>query len=398
MAQGRIPAVFMRGGTSKAVIFRAADLPDGLAARDAIFLDVIGSPDLNGRQLDGMGGGVSSLSKVCIVGPATRPDADVDYTFAQVSVTDAVVDYSANCGNMSSAIGPFAIDEGLVRPTAQAEASVRIHNTNTGKIIRATFPVTDGKAEVEGGFVLDGVSGTGAAIRLDFERPGGSKTGRLLPAGSSMTRLDIEGLGTIEASLIDAATPCAFVLASDLGKTGTELPSELECDPVTLQRLEAIRRAAAVAMGTAPDLHAAAAVLSVPRVAMVSAPSASRTLSGREFAASDIDLAVRMISVGQPHRAVPLTGALCLAVASQIPGSIPSRVRRPGSGPIRIGHPSGITVVDAAVTSGPAGLEAESAAVFRTARRLFEGYVRVRARAWPKGADKEEACLAEFMR
>jgi len=272
MAQGRIPAVFMRGGTSKAVIFRAADLPDGLAARDAIFLDVIGSPDLNGRQLDGMGGGVSSLSKVCIVGPATRPDADVDYTFAQVSVTDAVVDYSANCGNMSSAIGPFAIDEGLVRPTAQAEASVRIHNTNTGKIIRATFPVTDGEAEVEGGFVLDGVSGTGAAIRLDFERPGGSKTGRLLPAGSSMTRLDIEGLGTIEASLIDAATPCAFVLASDLGKTGTELPSELECDPVTLQRLEAIRRAAAVAMGTAPDLHAAAAVLSVPGVAMVSAP------------------------------------------------------------------------------------------------------------------------------
>ena len=386
MAQGRIPAVFMRGGTSKAVMFRAADLPGNRAACDAIFLDVIGSPDPNGRQLDGMGGGVSSLSKVCIIGPPSRLDADVDYTFAQVSVSEASVDYSANCGNMSSAIGPFAVDEGLVRSVRDGDAVVRIHNTNTGKIIRATFPVADGQAEVEGSFVLDGVGGTGAAIRLDFEQPAGSKTGRLLPAGAATTWLDIPGLGRIVGALVDAATPCVFVSASDLGKSGTELPAELEGDAATLQHLATIRSVASVAMGTATNLEAAARVPGVPRVAMVSAPAASATLSGRALAASDVDLTVRMISMGQPHRAVPLTGALCLAVASQVPGSIPHGLKRPGPGPIRIGHASGITVVDAVMEEATAGLEVRSAAVFRTARRLFEGHVRVRAGVSPLGA------------
>ena len=393
MAQGRIPAVFMRGGTSKAVIFKAGDLPSDPIARDAIFLDVIGSPDANGRQLDGMGGGVSSLSKVCIVGPPSRPDADVDYTFAQVSVHDAVVDYSANCGNMSSAIGPFAVDEGLVSAPDRGDAVVRIHNTNTGKIIRSTFAVMDREAEVEGTFTLDGVSGTGASIRLDFEQPGGSKTGLLLPAGAATTWLQVDGFGPIEASLVDAATPCAFVLASDLGKSGTELPAELEADELTMRHLEAIRRAAAVAMGTASDLERAAAVLSVPRVAMLAPPLGAATLSGRTLAAADIDITVRMISVGQPHRAVPLTGALCLAVATQVPETIPARLKRAAPGPIRIGHPSGTTIVDAVMVSGPAGPDAKSAAVFRTARRLFEGHVRVRARALTRSAGPRAQAL-----
>ena len=370
----------MRGGTSKAIVFLEEDLPSDRAARDAIFLDAIGSPDPSGRQLDGMGGGISSLSKVCIVGPSTREDADVDYTFAQVSVSDAVVDYGSNCGNMSSAIGPFALDEGLVASSPQGEVVARIHNTNTGKIIRASFNVADGEAAVDGGFTLDGVSGAGAPIRLDFLSPGGSRTGKLLPTGSATCLLSVEGIGAVEASLIDAANPCVFVAAADLGKTGTETPSALEGDGDLLCRLEAIRRAASVAMGLASDTRAAASIVSVPKIAMVAAPQACRTLSGRTLAADDMDLLIRMISVGQPHRAVPITGALCVAVASRVPGSIPARHARAGDGPIRVGHASGVTVVDADVEAAEEPV-ARSAAVFRTARRLFEGHVCVRARA-----------------
>jgi len=213
--------VFMRGGTSKAVMFHQRDLP---AARDdwaPIFLGVIGAPDPNGRQLDGMGGGVSSLSKVCVIGPPSRNDADVDYTFAQVSVKPAAVDYSGNCGNMSSAIGPFALDEGLVRGGGN-EACVRIHNTNTKKLIVSRFPIEEGRAAVDGDFVLPGVAGSGAPIRLEFTDPGGAGTGKLLPSGAPCDVLEVPGLGSIEASLIDAANPCVFVAASSLGATGTE--------------------------------------------------------------------------------------------------------------------------------------------------------------------------------
>lgn len=390
MLQVRIPAVFMRGGTSKAVIFHHRDLPADVAARDAIFLDVIGSPDANGRQLDGMGGGVSSLSKVYIVGPPTRPGADVDYTFAQISITAATVDYSLNCGNMSSAIGPFAVEEGLVAAPAEGDARVRIHNTNTGKIIVAHFPVWDGQVRVDGDLSIDGVSGTGAPIRLDFEQPGGAGTGRLLPAGLAMTVLEVAGLGTVEASMVDAANPCVFVAASSVGKIGLELPDVLELDRETLGRLEAIRQAASVAMGITGSLPAAPALKGIPFVAMVTGPAAARTLSGREVAAGEVDLIVRMMSSGQPHRAVPITGGLCLAVASRIPGSIPATLVRAGAATLRIGHPSGVTVVDADVVSGPFGPEARAATVYRTARRLFEGHVRVRAGVLGTTPDKKE--------
>lgn len=197
----------MRGGTSKALIFRAGDLPADRADWAPIFLAAMGSPDPAMRQLDGMGGGVSSLSKCCVVGPPSRPDADVDYTFAQVAIDRPEVDYASNCGNMSSAIGPFAVDEGLVAPPAGNEAVVRIHNTNTGKIIVARFPMEDGRAAVTGDLAIDGVAGTGAPIRLDFTDPGGAGTGRLLPTGNLTDRLDVPGLGPLRVTLIDAANP-----------------------------------------------------------------------------------------------------------------------------------------------------------------------------------------------
>jgi 2-methylaconitate cis-trans-isomerase PrpF len=385
MRQLRIPAVFMRGGTSKAIMFHLRDLPSNRAAWPPIFLSAIGAPDPSARQLDGMGGGVSSLSKVCIIGPPSRPDADVDYTFAQIGVTEAIVDYGGNCGNMSSAVGAFAVDEGLVDVPADGEATVRIHNTNTNKIILNHFQVTQGEAAVDGDMAIDGVAGTGAPIRVEFLDPGGARTGKLLPTSRPLDTLEVAGLGRVEVSLVDAANPCVFVAASSVGADGTELPDALERRQDVLSRLEAVRRAASVAMGLAPDLDRAATIRSVPKVAMISPPLPARTLSGRVLTPEDMDITIRMISVGQPHRAVPLTGGSCLAVATRIPGTLAHKLARaaaPGANQIRIAHPSGVMVVDARITTDADGApRAEYAAVYRTARRLFEGYVRVRAAA-----------------
>jgi 2-methylaconitate isomerase len=384
MKQIGLRAVFMRGGTSKAVMFRAEDLPRDRAQWAPIFLGVIGSPDTNGRQLDGMGGGISSLSKVCVVGAPTRPDADVDYTFAQVAVTSAAVDYSGNCGNMSSAVGPFAVDEGLVK-AAGDEAVVRIHNTNTSKIIVARFMMDGGRAAVDGDFVLPGVAGTGAPVRLEFLEPGGAGTGRLLPTGNIIERLEVAGVGMIEASMVDAANPCVFVAAEALGMTGIEMPEVLDADRELLDRLEAIRIAASLRMGIAHSAAEAASKPSIPKIAMVAGPCEARTLAGDRIAADAADLTVRMISIGQPHRAVPLTGAMCLAVASRLPGSVAHRVARtPGSSetPVRIAQPSGLTVVGATVRRSADGWIADQATVYRTARRLMEGVVFVRAAAF----------------
>jgi len=375
----RLPAVFMRGGTSKAVMFKAADLPADRADWDAILLQVMGSPDPNGRQLDGMGGGVSSLSKVCVVGPPSRPDADVDFTFAQVSVREAQVDYSGNCGNMSSAIGPFAVEERLVPMPPDGEAVVRIHNTNTGKVIVARFPVLGGALAADGELEIDGVAGRSAPIRLEFLDPGGAKTGRLLPTGAACDELEVAGLGRIAATGVDAANPCVFVAATDLGKTGVELPDDLQADALFLERMEAIRRAASVRMGITADLYAAARVSSVPMVAMVSAPQAAPTLSGRQLSDDETDICVRMLSMRQPHKATPITGAICLAIAARVPGSVPHRLRRSAEGPTRIGHPSGVTLVDAEVVGEGHKLRALHGAVYRTARRLFEGAVLYRS-------------------
>jgi 2-methylaconitate cis-trans-isomerase PrpF len=282
---------------------------------------------------------------------------------------------------MSSAIGPFAVDEGLVAKPGDGNAVVRIHNTNTRKIIVSRFGMDGDEAAVLGDMALDGVAGTGAPIRLEFMEPGGAKTGKLLPTGKAIDVLDVPGVGRVPASMIDAANPCVFVPAEAIGATATELPTEIEQNAKLMSRLEAVRRAASVAMGIAADTEKAAS-LSVPFVAFVAAPRPMTVLSGRKLSAADMDIAVRMMSNGQAHRATPLTGALCLAVATRVPGSIPNEMASglaDGASHIRIAHASGLIVVDAKVDRPGDGAEphAEYAAVYRTARRLFDGRVHV---------------------
>lgn len=375
MSQRSIPAQFWRGGTSKALVFRDADLPADPVVRDAVLMAAMGSPDENGRQLDGMGGGISSLSKVCILAPSQHPLADVDYTFAQIPVGAGTVDYSGNCGNMSSAMGPAALDLGLVPAPAGDHGVVRIHNTNTGKIINAHFATKDGRHDPAGDFRIDGVSGNGSAVRLHFMDPGGAKTGRLLPTGSALDMLELADGMRCPASCIDAANPCVFVEAASLGKTGRELPDALEADPVFLSRIEALRQAASIAMGLTSDLAAAAASQSLPKVAMVAAPGDGPVLSGAQLAAADHSIAIRMMSMGRPHRAVPVTGAICLAVATRIPGSIPARLVALGADTVIVGHPSGTLTVDADVVAEGGAITARSGTIYRTARKLFSGEV-----------------------
>lgn len=375
MDQAFIPAIFMRGGSSKGVFFHARDLPAERAARDAIFLSVLGSPDPYGRQLDGMGGGISSLSKAVIIGPPTHPDADVDYLFAQVAVDRPVVDWSSNCGNLSSAVGPFAVDEGLVS-VADGEALVRIHQVNTKRIIHARFPVRGGKAVTAGDFAMAGVSGSGVRIRLDFLAPGGGATGRLLPTGNPQDTLHHDGR-PYAVSLIDAANACVFLDARDLGMTGTESPDAIEADPARMALFDALRRRAGVMMGLAATPQAVG--LALPKIAVVAPPAAYHALDGAAFAPDTHDIAVRMISMERAHRAVPLTGAMCLGVASRIPGSVPHRLAGPPAraDETRVANPSGILSVGAEVQQTPAGWHAESAVVYRSARRLMQGAVAV---------------------
>ena len=377
MSQLAIPAVFMRGGTSRAVMFHARDLPDR-AEWDPIFLAAMGSPDPNGRQLNGMGGGISSLSKVCILAPSDRADADIDYTFAQVQIREPRVDYRSNCGNMSSAVGPFAVDEGIVRPNGDT-AVVRIFNTNTRKIIRSTFPLEDGRAATDGDLAIPGVAGTGAPVRLDFLTPGGATTGRLLPTGHPTDRLHVPGIGPVEVSLVDAANACVFVRAGDLGLTGRELPEELERDPALLDRLQSIRRVASIAMGIARDDAEARTVAAVPIIGFVAPPMNAPTLSGDPIAAAQVDLTARFLSNGQPHRALPLTASLCTAVAANIAGTLVAEALAPTAGAqVRIGMPSGILTVGAEVGQDSSGQwVTHSGAFYRTARRLFDGRIYV---------------------
>ena len=376
------PAVFMRGGTSRAILFHARDLP-ARSEWDPIFLAAMGSPDPNGRQLNGMGGGISSLSKICVLAPSERDDADIDYTFAQVQIREAQVDYRSMCGNMSSAVGPFAVDEGLLRPDGE-RALVRIFNTNTKKIVHSTFPLVEGRAAADGSLAIPGVAGTGAPVRLDFLAPGGATTGKLLPTGRVVDALTVPGVGTIPVSLIDAANACVFVRASDLGLTGRELPEALDQDTALLTRLQAIRRAASVAMGIARDEAEARTINGVPIIGFVSPPQDSPTLSGEPVRASMVDLTARFLSNGQPHRALPLTASLCTGVAARIEGTLvhqmlgADRGDTEGSGPVRIGMPSGILTVDADVARDADGVGvARSGAFYRTARRLFDGRVYV---------------------
>jgi len=397
MKQIKIPAVFMRGGTSNAIVFNASDLPRDRASWDPVFLAAIGSPDPYGRQLDGMGGGISSLSKVCIVGASTRADADIDYTFAQVSVKEAKVDYSGNCGNMSSAMGPYAIDEGLVKASGK-DALVRVHNTNTRKIIWSRFSLDEGLAAVDGDLAIPGVSGTGAPVRLEFREPGGAITGKLLPTGRVAEVLDVLGHGRFNVSMVDAANACCFVRADELGITGTGTPEALAADAGLLERLQAFRLAASVAMGIAKTTEEAKAKRVVPFIGFVSGPQDALTLTGAKIAADSVDVTGRVISNGQPHRALPLTASLCMAVAARLEGSVVNTVTRTSNdreAPIRIAMPSGVLTVAASVRKNGAEWHAEQGAFYRTQRRLFDGYVYVRAsRVTGVAAGKREPIAA----
>lgn len=377
MDQAFIPAVFMRGGSSKGVFFHAKDLPADRAKQDAIFLAVLGSPDPYQRQLDGMGGGISSLSKAVIIGPPTHPEADVDYSFAQVAVDRPLVDWSSNCGNLSSAVGPFAVDERLVR-ASDGEALIRIHQVNTRRIIHARFPVRGGRAAVAGDFAMAGVAGTGARIRLDFLAPGGGATGALLPTGNATDELEHAGR-RYQATLIDAANACVFLDARDIGLNGTESPETIEADPARMALLDALRRIAAVRMGIARAPQEAP--LAIPKVAAVAAPAVYRALDGAEYAAGTHDIAVRMISMERAHRAVPLTGGMALGVACRIEGSLPHALATPSAhDEVRLANPSGLLSVGAEVSRRETGWFADSAVVFRTARRLMQGAVAVPTR------------------
>ncbi len=373
MTQMTYPAVFMRGGSSKGVFFKNTDLPADEDARDRIFLHVLGSPDPYGRQLNGMGGGVSSVSKAVIVGPPSVAGADVDYTFAQIAIDRPVVDYSATCGNLSSAIGPFAVDAGILKAGPDGTRTVRVHNTNTRKIYDATFQVRDGAFDEAGDFVIPGVAGGGSCIRLDYFDPGGATTAALLPTGNAVDVLDVPGVGAVEASMVDASTALVLVAAERFGKTAAESVAELEADRPFMETLDKVRRAAAVAMGLAKSPETAP--LGNPKIGIVGRPAAYRTLAGDEVRPDGADLAARIVSMGQVHRVLPLTGAMCLAVACRIPGSIPNALVRLQPGDLRLANPSGVLPVDAKVTVTNADVRAESVTVYRTARPLMAGHV-----------------------
>ncbi|CAG9984998.1 unnamed protein product [Clonostachys byssicola] len=355
--QNRLPAAYYRGGTSRAIFFNKDDLPADPTAWNSIFLNSIGSPDRYGRQLDGLGGGISSLSKVCVVGKSKEPGADVDYTFVSLGINNTNVDYSSNCGNMSAAVGPYAVDTGLISTSKEAtEATVRIFNTNTKKIIEAAFPVVEGEAEAYGDYAIDGVDGTASKVTLRFLNPAGSRTGKLLPTGNVTD--EIEG---ISVTLIDAGNPCCFVPAEQLGVDGTLTPQEIDAHPTLKQQLENIRGQAAVRMGLAETTDNVPG--SVPKIAIVSAPTDGSTDS----------IIVRAMSVGQPHKAVPVTVALAAAAAAELPETVIHGLVSLGNGSeMVIHHASGQLAVTADFDSSG---DLKSCTVFRTARRLMEGQV-----------------------
>lgn len=371
----RIRAAFYRGGTSKAVVFNGADLPADRTLRDRIFLHVLGSPDGYGRQLDGMGGGLSSLSKVVIVDPSSHPEADVDYTFVQIAVDEPVADYGSACGNMSSAVGPFAVAEGLVG-AKDGRLRVRIHNTNTGQIYWSEFDVKDGEAVEVGTFEIPGVTQRGARIRLDFLNPGGSKTTALLPTGNAVDHLEVAGIGGIDVSMVDAANPVAFVRASDFGVAATEAPAELEANAELMARLDTVRRLAGVAMGMAETPEDVP--LSNPKIAIVADAAPFTALDDVSYNTESHDVTVRLISMGNFHRAITLTGAMCTAAAAKIDGSIVAQASG-GDGTLRIGNPSGVLPVDAEVQCDDGCYQVRSATTFRTQRRIMEGDVLIPA-------------------
>jgi probable AcnD-accessory protein PrpF len=383
MSQLRIPAVYMRGGTSKGLFFHAKDLPTDPIERDRLLLRVIGSPDPYGKHIDGMGGATSSTSKVVILSSSQRADSDVDYLFGAVAIDKAVIDWTGNCGNLTSAVGPFAISSGVVRAPDNGWATVRIWQANIGKRILAQVPMRDGEVQEEGLFELDGVTFPSAEVKLEFLDPATdeeeSSKGALFPTGNRVDQLPVPVLGKVEATLINAGNPTIFIHASSLGLKGNEMSSEINGRAELLAHAEAIRAHGAVRMGLAATATEATEKRPhTPKVAFVAAPDTYTASDGRIVQASSIDMLARIFSMGQLHHAMTGAGAVAIAVAAAIPGTVVSRTASGGSdGRVRFGHPSGRLGVGAEAQEVDGTWIVSKVLMSRSARRLMEGWVRV---------------------
>jgi 2-methylaconitate cis-trans-isomerase PrpF len=386
-----LPYILMRGGTSKGVFLRAEDLPRDPAAMEAIVLDIFGSPDR--RQIDGLGGADKLTSKVSIMGRPVRPGTDITYLYGHVGITVADVDFNANCGNLLAAAGVYAIEEGYVAPT-EGVTRVRIHNLNTDKVYVAEVPVRDGEPATEGDLAIDGVPGTGAPIALDFSASAGAKTGKLLPLGSAVTPLDVPGLGTIEVSVVDLANLCIYVEAGALGMTGPESPTAIDGDRDLLAKIAAVRGAVAhrVGLGEYWDRGGEPAT---PKLIAVQRPTdyASYT-TGNTVRADAMDIVCRLYSSGSTSKALAATVTACTGAALKIPGTIPHRIaRKRDTASMRLGHPSGVIVVEAQVACERDDVRVQTVKIFRTARRIAEGkvYLKRQAAIAPASGQAEQA-------
>lgn len=382
--QLKIPATYMRGGTSKGVFFSLNDLPEAAQvpgpARDALLLRVIGSPDPYGKHTDGMGCATSSTSKTVILSRSESPAHDVDYLFGQVSIDKPFVDWSGNCGNLSAAVGPFAISSGLVdadRVPGDGTAVVRIRQVNIGKTIIAHVPMAGGSPQETGDFELDGVTFPAAEVQLDFIDPA-DEGGSLFPTGRPVDRLDVPGIGTLDATLINAGIPTIFLNAADIGYSGTELQKDINEDPAALARFEAIRAQGALKMGLIDDVTQAATRQHTPKVAFVAPPAGYVSSSGKAVNATDIDLLVRALSMGLLHHAMMGTAAVAIGTAAAIPGTLVNRAAgggRPAA--VTFGHPSGTLRVGAEAIEQGGEWVVRKVTMSRSARVLMEGWVRV---------------------
>ena len=381
----KVRGVIYRGGTSKGVYFLENDLPKEPQIRDQVILSIYGSPDA--RQINGLGGADSLTSKVAIICPSEREDADVDYTFGQVSITKPFVDYVGNCGNISSGVGPFAVDEGLVK-AVEPITYVRIFNTNTQKIIVAEVPVCDGKAISKGDYAINGVPGTGAKIILNFLDSGGAVTGKLIPTGNLKDEIKLADGTQLIISIVDAANPAVFFKASDLGLTGIEMPDAVNSNPSLLQRIEEIRCIAAEMLGLATRQEATNKSPAVPKIVFFSSPTDYKTSDGRQVGTDSIDLVARTMSMQKMHKAFAVTGGICTATAAKLEGTVVNEifsVVASQGNTVRLGHPSGTLDFEITFTKTEDGTpKLEKAAVNRTARRIMEGYIYVpREIYWP---------------
>ncbi|TDF63405.1 2-methylaconitate cis-trans isomerase PrpF [Cupriavidus sp. L7L] len=386
--QIKIPATYIRGGTSKGVFFRLQDLPETAQvpgpARDALLMRVIGSPDPYGKQIDGMGGATSSTSKTVIVSKSTRPDHDVDYLFGQVSIDQSFVDWSGNCGNLSAAVGPFAISAGLVDPSRIPQngiAVVRIWQANIGKTIIGHVPITNGEVQETGDFELDGVTFPAAEVQLEFMDPAAEEEGAggaMFPTGNVVDDLEVPGVGTLKATMINAGIPTIFVNAESIGYTGTELQDAINSDTRALAMFETIRAYGALRMGLIKDVDEAAKRQHTPKVAFVARPVDYTASSGKRVAAADVDLLVRALSMGKLHHAMMGTAAVAIGTAAAIPGTLVNLAAGGGErNAVRFGHPSGTLRVGAEAQQADGEWVVKKAIMSRSARVLMEGWVRV---------------------